>query len=229
MHKPLDTNATLTPKRRLPKFRTLLILVACAILADAAFFSFAPYSLIYPAPSTKDAPTADTCAILFNSINEETTRRVNHGIDLFQQGKVQHLIMVGGFKPEWDFTGSSRMAEYAQKEGIPQSAIFTDKGSHDSMTNLDNIQAIMAANQWQSLILVSSPYHLARINRIGLGPLAKDCTLSPYNPFSSKPAVTRFEAWGSVHQNLIAEMLWRMMPADFYGDFVTWVRTYTCF
>ena len=219
---------------KLPGF--VLLLVVCAVVADVAFFSFAPYTSIYPAPTTQEPPTADACAVLFNDfndnftgINEETARRVEHGIALFKQGKVQHLIMAGGVRKELKKYGSTLMAEYAQGKGIPQNAILVDSKSYDSFTNLANIQAIMASNHLQNLILISSTHHLARIKRIGLGRLTKNCTLSPYNPFSAKPAISRFELWGSIHRNLIAEMLWRMMPATSYKNFVIWVRTHTSF
>lgn len=224
------------PKKKSNLLSYLLMIVGFLALADIAFFAFAPYTLIYPKQSAAETPKADVGAVLFNSLNdertglnEESTRRVNHGINLFRQAKFKHLLLVGGTKATPEKSGAAFMADYAREAGIPETAIFTGHGSHDSQSNLSSIQSTMAANQWQSLVLISSPYHLGRINRIGLGPLAGKSALSPYDPFSCNPAVTRFEAWASVHVNLIAEMLWRMMPDDFYREFVRLVRTYTCF
>jgi len=236
MRKPTDIFIHRFPFRgkRFKIVSLLLLLIVCGVVGDVVFFSFAPYSLLYPAKSTGEMVTADVAAILFNDfeenstgINNETKRRVNHGIALLQRAKVRHLIMAGGNRPGVEKSGSTLMAEYALKQGVVDGVVLVDNKSHDSLGNMANIRAIMAANNWQRLVLVSSPSHLARMERIGLVTPGNNIVLSPYNPLSGKPAITRFEFWRSVHKNLIAELLWRMIPQGYYRDFVAWVRANT--
>ncbi|MDH4322427.1 MAG: YdcF family protein, partial [Desulfobulbaceae bacterium] len=188
----------------------------------------------YPRRALAAGSKADAGAVLFQDfadtpagISNETARRVNHGIALFRQGKLNYLVMTGGFRPGATKTGADLMAAYAEKAGMPAAAILTDQGSFDSTSNLAGIADIAANRHWQHLILISSPHHLARLNRWGLGPLTLPCTLSPYDPDQCSPALTRYEIWRSVHYNLIADSLWRLLPAPLYQNVVAWIRAHT--
>lgn len=222
------------PSRNRKGLTLLLLSAALLLLADVAYFCLAPHGLIYPPRSFAEAPKADAGAVLFqdfsatpSGISNETARRVNHGIALFRQGKLDYLLMAGGLRPGTARTGADLMADYAKKAGVPAAAILTDKGSFDSTSNLAGIAQTAASRHWRRLVLISSPHHLARISRWGLAPLALPCALSPYDPDRCNPALTRFEIWRSVHYNLIADSLRRLLPSPLYQDVVSWIRRHT--
>ena len=219
--------------------RLLLLVPALLILlagADLAFFRFAPLCRLAPAVATAPLHPADAGAVLFNDfgrippgINTETARRVNHAIALYRQGTVRHLIMAGGARAGLPKSGAALMAAYAEQSGLPATAISIDHGSLDSTGNLVNIRRIMAEHHWQRLLLVSSPSHLQRLQRLRLLPATPTWSLSPYDPSHCDPQPSRVELWLSVHRNLLAELLWRLLPETGYQKLVAWVRHHTPF
>jgi hypothetical protein len=54
------------------------------------------------------------------------------------------------------------MADDAAGQGIPRSAIFIEGQAKDTIQNIWFSRKIMAANNWHSAEVISSPYHLPR-------------------------------------------------------------------
>jgi uncharacterized SAM-binding protein YcdF (DUF218 family) len=54
------------------------------------------------------------------------------------------------------------MANYAEAQGVPESAILLDETSINTDENAINVAAIVRAHHFQSIILVTSPYHQRR-------------------------------------------------------------------
>ena len=227
-----DTHHIGASRRR--SFTLLATLIAVLVLADLVLFGFAPTAVLCPDRPAPPQPAA-VGAVLFNDfgdrapgINAESARRVNHAITLYRSGLVEHLIMAGGSRlGRRPSSGADLMAEYARNAGVPAAAITTDSDSLDSRSNLASISRIMTENHWQRALLISSPHHLARLRRLHLLPEDASLALAPYDPDHCSPALSRYELWRSAHKNLVAELLFRLLPPDRYAQLVDWVRHHT--
>ena len=91
--------------------------------------------------------------------------RVDEAIALYQSGQVQHLIFTGGFRdkdPEHEPSESNLARAYAMGRGIPSSAIFIEKFSTDTYSNLEQAKRIIDQQGFTEVLLVSDRWHLAR-------------------------------------------------------------------
>lgn len=91
--------------------------------------------------------------------------RIIYGVELFKQGKAPKLIFSGG-RIDW-FQGavtpeSEDMADFAARMGVPREAILEDKTSLNTQQNAQNVKAILAKEQIDRVILVTSAMHMPR-------------------------------------------------------------------
>lgn len=223
-------------KRPGTRCRCLLIFFSVLIIADLVFFFCMPLGALFPGIASRPLPSYAAGAVLFHDfkndlggIDNETKRRVNHAIDLFQQGKLQYIIFAGGNRrKKKNLQGSQFMADYALSQKIPAEKIFIEQESKDTMGNLAGIKKIMVREGLNSLVLISSPYHLERLELIARDELS-DLALSPYDFRTCDPPFTRKEIWHAAHYNFVALLAKKVMPEKVYAGAVRWIRENTTF
>lgn len=88
--------------------------------------------------------------------------RINHGIALYQSGRVAKLVFTGGSPKEGFMTEAEVGRRYAIKQGVPARDILFENKSRSTYENLYNIRPILRTNGIASIIIVSDPYHTAR-------------------------------------------------------------------
>lgn len=88
--------------------------------------------------------------------------RINHAITLYQSGKVRALIFTGG-RDAYDAVAESEAARaYAIQAGVAATDIFIETNSTDTEENLSEAEAIVAAQQFRRVLIVSDPIHMLR-------------------------------------------------------------------
>ncbi len=92
--------------------------------------------------------------------------RLNHAIELYQHGKVQALLLTGGYGEGADFSESAVGLEYSVSQGIPRDRIFSEEQSLSTLANLKEAKKIMDQKHWKTALLVSDPWHLKRARRM---------------------------------------------------------------
>ncbi len=97
----------------------------------------------------------------------ETEYSVSYGAKLFKEGwaKKDRIILSGG-NAIWKYTWSSLMKEQALSLGVPVNAIFLEEKSSSTKENALFTKEIIKKHRYTSLILVTSPYHSKRANKI---------------------------------------------------------------
>jgi len=115
-----------------------------------------------------DGTSETTCAIVFGSAVHEgreagpgIRRRVDAAVDLFQQGKVQTLILSGGVGEGNTLSEAEVMRDEALKSGVPEDTLRLEKESTSTWENIKFAQPL--AENCDSLVAISDRYHLARI------------------------------------------------------------------
>ena len=220
-----------TPRSRWPALTATLL--AGLLLADIALFAFLPVRLLSPSLPAEHGKPVAVAAVLFNGfspertgINEETRRRLQHGLSLLRSNQARLLLVAGGSRPDKGVNGARLMARYLHDQGVAEEQIIVEDQSRDSFSNLARIRNITGEKGLESVGLVSSPHHLLRIRALN-SPAAAGFRFLPYDAAGCDPPLGREEIWLSAHSNLAAWLAAVLLPTPVYDRIVLWVRTYT--
>lgn len=112
--------------------------------------------------------------------------RLDHALDLWQHGLSHRLILTGG-KGTGDTTSEAAVGRvYAQKHGVPDSAILMETGGRTTRESMQTVAEIMGSKGLRSAILVSDPFHMLRLwiiaKRFGIIPYTSPTQTSPIAP-----------------------------------------------
>lgn len=144
---------------------TLFILVILAGVGLAAFFGLG----FYLSPQSSLEKTDAIVAIS----GGETGSRAAEAIRLYQEGWAPKLIFSGDALDPNSPSNAAAMRSIALSAGVPPAAIVLEEDSADTNQNAAGVAAITKANNYRSIILVTSPYHQRRASvtfRRALGP-----------------------------------------------------------
>jgi uncharacterized SAM-binding protein YcdF (DUF218 family) len=146
-----------------PLRRLLTIVIALVVLAMTGAV------LVY-----RTVPTHNTTLTHFDAIivlgtpanpdgtpSPEQRERTLEGVREIKAGVAPHLILTGG-PAHNQFVEAHVMAALAVAQGVPPSAVIEEDQAQNTVQNIFYSQRIMAAHQWTSAEVVSSPSHLPR-------------------------------------------------------------------
>jgi uncharacterized SAM-binding protein YcdF (DUF218 family) len=91
----------------------------------------------------------------------EMMARITEGVREYERGVAPRLILSGAAAHN-QFVEARVMAATAHAQGIPESAIFEEPQSLDTIQNACYAERIMKAHGWRSAEVVSSASHLPR-------------------------------------------------------------------
>ena len=171
-----------TKKKRIA---ILLIAVILAYLIATAL-SIVSYS------GKDETRKADVAVVLGASVYDNSpspvfSKRIDHAVDLYNEGYVDAIIMTGG-TGEGNIRSEADIArEYAEEKGVPAEAIYTEERSTVTSENLENAKAVMAENGMDTALVVSDPLHMKRAMLY-----AKDLGMEAY---SSPTPTTLYRSW----------------------------------
>ena len=116
--------------------------------------------------TTSDGP-ADAAIVLGaavwgTQVSPVFQERVNHGIDLYQNGKIRKLIFTGGQGNSSEPTESSVARLYALQRGIPAADILVEQKSTTTYENILYAKQIADAYGLRKVLVVSDPLHMKR-------------------------------------------------------------------
>jgi uncharacterized SAM-binding protein YcdF (DUF218 family) len=126
-------------------------------------------------PAVSPLRKADAIVVLGNrppadergNVRPETQRRVEAGVGAFMQQMAPLIVMSGGKTGRW--VEAEVMRDLAVKLGVPEAAIVLESRSTSTITNARHAIEVLRRRLDRkdvSVIVVSSPYHLARAGRL---------------------------------------------------------------
>ncbi len=129
-----------------------------------------------PGPDGDPLPVADAIVVLGNRppvdarghIRPELRRRVETGVRLFREGRAPLLILSGGPAPS-GHVEAEVMRRFAIALGVPPQRIRVEPWSRSTAENAAFTVELLCGDDplcAPSLILVSSPFHLPRAERL---------------------------------------------------------------
>lgn len=170
--------------RRKPAHVLLALLLLAILLPATAVFLYG--RIDHAAP-------ADVIVVLGAGLERDGSpshsmqRRAEQAARLYARGLAPKLICSGGVGPGSSRSEAWACAELLQRGGVPAEAILLDEKSRTTEANAGNSLALIRANGWQRVIVVSDGYHLLRarwlFERIGQPVLTSPAADPPPGPW----------------------------------------------
>jgi vancomycin permeability regulator SanA len=101
-------------------------------------------------------------AVWGDSPSPELEARIMWAVELYREGRAPLLFLSGGPTGS-NLSESDVMGAVAAKQGVPRSALIFDNAGTTTARTLANLKRYMQGNGLTSCLMVSSPFHMARI------------------------------------------------------------------
>lgn len=132
--------------------------------------------------------------------------RIDHAIKLYKAGRVEKVLLTGGYGKNAEFAESEVAYQYCKANGVPEKDILLEKKSQTTEQNIIEAEKVMQQEGFENALIVSDPWHLKR----ALAMTAK-------HDVSAKPSATKtsmYRSEKSQWQFLLREMyylhIWRL-------------------
>ncbi len=150
--------------------RTVLQLAVGALLASVVLVGF--MALQIGAQGARDERrTADAIVVLgaaqFNGRPSDVFRaRLQHAVELWQEGLAPYLVVTGGKLPD-DLTTEAAVArEWAIGHGVPAEAILEEQHGRTTLESIEAVGAIFRRHGLHTGLFVSDETHMLRVLRM---------------------------------------------------------------
>lgn len=171
---------------KIPLLRNLLLFMLAALVVWSLYLA----DEIYTFGQKDETADADVAIVLGAGIrrNGEPSpvfrERINHAVELYEQGIVGAIIFTGGVGPGNQLAGSEVARQYALENGVPPTYIFIETKSQDTLENLAEAQRMMESKSFQTALIVSDPLHMYRAMKmaddLGINAKSSPTTTSRY-------------------------------------------------
>ena len=136
----------------------LLAVLAYLMVTTASIVIFSEKDETRPA----EAAIVLGASVYDNSPSPVFCERINHAVDLYNDGYVKAIIMTGGVG-EGNIRSEADIArEYAEQQGVPADVIFKEEESTITAENLEKAKQIMSEQGMNAALIVSDPLHMKR-------------------------------------------------------------------
>jgi uncharacterized SAM-binding protein YcdF (DUF218 family) len=109
--------------------------------------------------------------------------RLDHGAELFREGWAELLVVTGGIVAGDRMSEATAGRRYLVSIGIPPSAVVVQAEGHTTAGSMDAVAQWLLGEGYDRVILVSDPFHLARLRlearRLGLEAYTSPTATSP--------------------------------------------------
>jgi uncharacterized SAM-binding protein YcdF (DUF218 family) len=92
--------------------------------------------------------------------------RLDHAIDLYRRGIAPVVVVTGGRQPGDRFTEAGVSASYLHDHQVPESAILRETTGRSSWQSLAAAARFLKQRHLTRVVLVSDPYHSARVEDV---------------------------------------------------------------
>jgi uncharacterized SAM-binding protein YcdF (DUF218 family) len=144
-----------------------LAIVAAFFLTIFVYLSVV-FAQVYMAAHRDDAKPSDAIVVLgaaqYNGRPSPVLKaRLDHTILLYDKHIAPRIVLTGGKQPGDKYTEASAGFIYLRDHGIPASRMLLETMSQTSWQSLEAASRILKDRGLDHVVLVSDPYHMARI------------------------------------------------------------------
>ncbi|MBV7272999.1 YdcF family protein [Clostridiaceae bacterium UIB06] len=149
-------------------FKFFKVILICGVI----FILFSLCSVIYfgqnVRPQKSDCIIVLGCKVYGTTPSPFLTSRLEHAIELYEQGYGNYIIVSGGQGAGESISEAESMKRYLVSKGIKTNHIIAEDKSMTTMENLSNSKKLMERNNFKTALIVSNKYHLKRASLIAL-------------------------------------------------------------
>lgn len=141
-------------------------MVRWLLLGPALFLGLAAAIILFIGLNDT-ARQSDVAIVLGSKVNPDGSlsprlqARLDRALALHRQKRVATIIVSGGFGNE-GYDEALVMKDYLVQNGIPHDAIIADQHGDNTEATARHSAAIMAQRGWQSAVVVTQYFHVAR-------------------------------------------------------------------
>ena len=145
--------------------------LALAVAAGALIVLAYTTWRIWDQGNQDDGRPADAIVVLgaaqYNGVPSPIYRaRLDHAIDLFDEGLAPALVMTGGKVPGDKTTEAQAGRQYAISKGVPADAILVEDHGRTTLESLRTVAAMLRDRGVNRAVFVSDRTHMLRVLRI---------------------------------------------------------------
>ena len=142
--------------------------IAIPLLALFLTYLSVVFVQVWLAARRDDARPADAIVVLgaaqFDGRPSKIlTARLDHAVDLYRRGIAPVVVVTGGKQAGDRFTEASVGATYLHDHAVPERALLRETTGRTSWQSLAAASRFLKQRKLTSVVLVSDPYHSARI------------------------------------------------------------------
>ena len=144
---------------------------ASLLLLCTLWLVYLGYAIIAFGKLGMPTQNADVAVVLGAAVEGDSPspvfqERINHAIQLYQNGLVRMLIFTGGYAQGVKHAESDVARHYAIRNGVKQNDILIETKSATTQQNILRAQELMKANDLHTALIVSDPLHMKRAMRM---------------------------------------------------------------
>jgi uncharacterized SAM-binding protein YcdF (DUF218 family) len=173
----------------------MAVLLALAAVGAGLVVAYAAFR-VWQQGESDDRREADAIVVLGAAHYEETpsavfAARLDHAIALYKAGLARYLVTTGGRAPGDVLSEAAAARVYAERRGVPASAILSEDRGRDTLASLRNVSKLLQDEGLTSAVFVSDRLHMLRVLRI-----ADDLEIDAHgSPTTTSPADARPDRW----------------------------------
>ena len=134
--------------------------------------------------------------------SEVYAARLEHAADLYRAGVAQRIMTIGGGQPGDRLTEGEAGRRFLLDAGIPASALISAGTGNDTLLSLRAADQVLRDRDWNSVVLVTDPWHAARSQLIasdlGLSAQVSSVTQGPATGPGVEERYVRRETLGTL-------------------------------
>jgi len=93
-------------------------------------------------------------------------RRLDHAVDLYEEGLAPVIITTGGAGRDPKFSEGGVGRDYLALHGVPESRLIAETQSDDTLQSSIRVAAILRENKVSDCLAVSDGYHMFRVKQM---------------------------------------------------------------
>jgi uncharacterized SAM-binding protein YcdF (DUF218 family) len=90
------------------------------------------------------------------------TARLEHALDLYEDGVAPRVVTVGGSRPGDRFSEAEAGQSWLAARGVPGEALVPVPRGGDTLASMSAVAVVMRENGWSSAVVVTDPWHSLR-------------------------------------------------------------------
>ncbi|MFP5334481.1 MAG: YdcF family protein [Actinomycetes bacterium] len=146
--------------RRLVRFVGLLVVLAVLLLGVVAV------RIVVEARSD-DRRASDVIVVLGAAQYDGEpqaylTARLEHALELYQDGVAPDVVTVGGARPGDRFSEAEAGERWLVERGVPADDVVAVSRGGNTLASMSAVSVVMGENSWDSAVVVTDPWHSLR-------------------------------------------------------------------